>query len=439
MANDDLKLHLGCGLFYKPGYVNIDLYDDSVADMRADVSDLPFDAQKVQVIEAYHLIEHFDYIHCKYVLSEWFRILKSGGTLILETPDLEETHKKFAESKPETQRITLQWIFGIDSRGMQHKTGFTFELLRSLLTEIGFEMIARLDAQTHTYEPGMRVECRKNGTDLQKQFNASLRKKIRKSLITDDSFFLLPLETHLEPLFKIVSRDGKLSEARLREAIAQTVICNPAVPKAIVSELEAQGLFTESGLARTREFLDYCLKIEIHKRMFSLWAKSKKDGNVEEEFQRFTKRIEADILGILEKGADWTKVLSYISSLEPTNIRILDFSIAMTEAMKLYQKGVKLFATGEFDEAERSLRASTGINPDNPLAHWNLGRLAAARGCELESVESHYERTVSLLHDKRLKSLAAQELARLRRKEYGSIASSPVLENSAAERWFLCC
>ena len=433
MANDELKLHLGCGLFYKPGYVNIDLYDDSVADMRADVSDLPFDAEKVQVIEAYHLIEHFDYIHCKYVLSEWFRILKSGGTLILETPDLAETHRRFAESKPETQRITLQWIFGIDSRGMVHKTGFTFELLRSLLAEIGFDRVARLDAQTHTYEPGMRVECRKPGTDLQKQFNASLRKRIRKALITDDSFFLLPLEGHLEPLLKVVSRDGKLSEARLREAIAHTVICNSAVPRAIVTELEAQGLLTESGLARTSEFLDYCLKIEIHKRMFSLWAKSKKDGNVEEEFQRFTKRIEADVLGILEKGTDWTKVLSYVSSLEPMNIQILDFSIAMAEAMKLFQKGVKLFATVGSEEAERSLRASIGINPDNPLAHWNLGRLVATGGSDMESAERHYERAMSLLRDKRPRSQTAQELERLRRKEYGSIASSPILENSIAE------
>ena len=433
MANDELKLHLGCGLFYKPGYVNIDFYDDSVADMRADVSDLPFDAEKVQLIEAYHLIEHFDYIHCKYVLSEWFRILKSGGTLILETPDLTETHRKFAESKPETQRITLQWIFGIDSRGMVHRTGFTFELLRSLLAEIGFDGILRPDAQTHTYEPGMRVECRKSGIDLQKQFNAGLRKRIRKALITDDSFFLLPLEAHLEPLFKVVSRDGKLSEARLREAIAHTVICNPAVPRAIVSELEAQGLLTESGLTRTREFLDYCLRTEIHKRMFSLWAKSKKDGNVEEEFLRFTKRMEADVLRILENGTDWTKVLLYISSLEPTNIQILDFSIAMAEAMKLYQKGIKLFATGEFKEAERSLRASIGINPDNPLVHWNLGRLAGAGGGEMESVERHYERALSLLRDKRLRAQAAQELDQLRRKGYGSIASGPILEYSIAE------
>jgi predicted SAM-dependent methyltransferase len=433
MANDELKLHLGCGLFYKPGYVNIDLYDDSVADMRADVSDLPLDAEKAQLIEANHLIEHFDYIHCKYVLSEWFRILKPGGTLILETPDLAETHRKFTESKPETQRITLQWIFGIDSQGMQHKTGFTFELLRSLLAEIGFDRITRLDAQTHTYEPGMRVECRKPGTDLQKQFNSSLRKRIRKMLITDDSFFLLPLEAHLEPLFKVVSRDGKSSEARLNQAIAHTVICNPAVSGAIIPELEAQGLLRGSELARTREFLDHCMRTEIHKRVFSLWTKSRKDGNVEEEFQRFTKRIEADILGILENGTDWTRVLSYVSSLEPTNIQILDFSIAMAEAMKLFQKGVKLFATGESDEAERNLRASIGINPDNPLAHWNLGRLVAVRGGEMESVERHYERAVSLLGDKRRRSQAAQELERLRKREYGSIVANPILENSIAD------
>jgi predicted SAM-dependent methyltransferase len=131
--DDRIKLNLGCGFVYKPGYVNIDKFDGSVADKISDAGDLPFESNSVDLIEADQLIEHFDHIHCKYVLSEWFRVLKPGRILVLETPDLEKSIGKFIPSEPETKKTTLQWIYGIDSPGMQHKTGFTFDLLKNLL------------------------------------------------------------------------------------------------------------------------------------------------------------------------------------------------------------------------------------------------------------------------------------------------------------------
>jgi predicted SAM-dependent methyltransferase len=95
IMNKKLKLNLGCGIIYKAGYINIDKFDNSVADMVRDVDDLPFNSNSVDVIESNHLLEHFDYIHTIYALSEWFRVLKPDGVLILETPDLEKSFKKF--------------------------------------------------------------------------------------------------------------------------------------------------------------------------------------------------------------------------------------------------------------------------------------------------------------------------------------------------------
>lgn len=141
------------------------------------------------------MIEHFDWVHCKYVLSEWFRVLNPGGTLVLETPDLKRSFQKFMKGNIERKKNSLQWIYGIDSRGLQHKAGFTFPLLKHLLGQIGFEEISLKEAKTHTYEPGMRIECKKPSKWVEDQLFACFRKRLKRSLDINDSYILLPLET----------------------------------------------------------------------------------------------------------------------------------------------------------------------------------------------------------------------------------------------------
>ena len=177
-----IKLNLGCGNNYKPGYINIDKYNSTIADQVCDTSNLSFDSCVVDLIEAFQLIEHFDYIQCKYVLSEWFRVLKPNGILIIETPDLEATYEKLINEGIDSQNKTLQWVFGIDSRGMDHKTGFTFTILKNLLEEIGFENILREKQQTHVYEHGLRIICKKPEKYFGRQLFACFRKRLRNNL-----------------------------------------------------------------------------------------------------------------------------------------------------------------------------------------------------------------------------------------------------------------
>lgn len=76
-----MKLNLGCGLAYRPGCLNIDSSERSVADVVADVSELPHGDNTVDEIEAMQLIEYFDLVHCRYVLAEWYRVLVPSGRL----------------------------------------------------------------------------------------------------------------------------------------------------------------------------------------------------------------------------------------------------------------------------------------------------------------------------------------------------------------------
>ncbi len=194
----NVKLNLGCGWIYKAGWVNIDKYETAVADIICDIAVLPFTSCSVEAIEASHVIEHFDYIHCKYLLSEWFRVLRPGGTLIIETPDLEKSFKKFLKGNKECKEKTLQWIYGIDSPGMQHKTGFTYDFLKELLREIGFEKVQKEKPKSYTNEPGIRIVCKKPINCKEKQFFAEFRVRLKSRMGCDNSFLLIPLEKYVK-------------------------------------------------------------------------------------------------------------------------------------------------------------------------------------------------------------------------------------------------
>ena len=198
MQNKKIELNLGCGIVYKPQFINIDNFEKSVADICCKAENLPFKSNTIDTIEALHLIEHFDYIHCKYVLYEWFRVLKPDRNLIIETPDFDKSYVKFRSEDLEQQKSTLQWFYGIDSRGMQHKVSFTFKLLKELLNEIGFEDITKREQITHKYEHGIRLECKKP-KDYQKiQFFSEFRGELLKNIDDDTLYFIISALNQLD-------------------------------------------------------------------------------------------------------------------------------------------------------------------------------------------------------------------------------------------------
>jgi GT2 family glycosyltransferase/SAM-dependent methyltransferase len=149
---DKLKLHLACGHDYDDSYINVDLYapDDAVCDVRFDVQKLPYPDNSVDEIKAFHIIEHFNFFEIKDVLDEWYRVLKPGGRLYLETPDFLETCRSFVEGTSvmpiEDWRVTLYGHFFAHPwvPGQTHKFLFTENQLRTNLAWAGFKQVNRL-------------------------------------------------------------------------------------------------------------------------------------------------------------------------------------------------------------------------------------------------------------------------------------------------------
>lgn len=141
-----IKLNLGSGGDYIKGFINVDLYAEK-ADERYDISKLPYEDETVSEIRAFHVIEHFDYMQGHDVLKEWHRVLKIGGRLHLETPDLEASCLEFINRNQDGQWKMLGHFFSEPwiNPGLIHKILYPEWLLRKSLNYAGFRQINRLE------------------------------------------------------------------------------------------------------------------------------------------------------------------------------------------------------------------------------------------------------------------------------------------------------
>ncbi len=89
MEMEKIKLNIGAGITYIPGFINIDVL--SHADIYLDLNKdrLPFKDNSVEVVFSYHTLEHIkNYI---YALKEIHRVLKHRGKLFLGLPYVSST------------------------------------------------------------------------------------------------------------------------------------------------------------------------------------------------------------------------------------------------------------------------------------------------------------------------------------------------------------
>ena len=141
MSSTKLKLNLGCGHERLDGYVNVDKYTDS--DVRMDMTELDYPDGSIDEIRSSHSLEHLSKKDARKAVLGWFGKLKQGGKLWLSVPDLEWVVTEWLR-KDSLQRegFALDTIFGAQQHdGEFHKTGFTEESLKGLLSSVGLEHV----------------------------------------------------------------------------------------------------------------------------------------------------------------------------------------------------------------------------------------------------------------------------------------------------------
>lgn len=188
-----IRLNLGCGQRLISGFQNIDIEepenlekvleanpeeDKETFFTKADVRNLGniFEENYADEIHAYHLLEHFSFPEAKIALQHWLSVLKPGGVIVLELPDVTKCAMNLLQAHTSqdanlVMRMGLLGIYGeqdVNKPYMQHKFGYWPEFLCEVLVEAGFEGPLVMETKTKEFTRGVRdfrVEARKPNND----------------------------------------------------------------------------------------------------------------------------------------------------------------------------------------------------------------------------------------------------------------------------------
>lgn len=166
-----MKLNLGCGDKILPGYVNVDVVAARAGrepDVICDLRDLaPFASDSADEVMAIHVVEHFWRWEIEAVLREWLRVLKPGGQMVIEVPNLLAACEALlanpvAGARADQAGQRTMWVFYGDPAWqdplMIHRWGYTPQSLVDLLRSVGLTDVRQESAQYKLREPrDMRV------------------------------------------------------------------------------------------------------------------------------------------------------------------------------------------------------------------------------------------------------------------------------------------
>ena len=170
-----LKLNLGCGDKLLEGHINID-HASSRRGIKPDVEDdirclTDIAEGTIDEILAVHVIEHFYRWEVNSILRNWFGLLKTGGKIILECPNLlfacEQILKDPLNACLDDKRGQLSmWpLYGDPSWAdplMCHKWAYTPQTLITTLESAGFTNARQEKAMFKLREPrDMRIVAEK--------------------------------------------------------------------------------------------------------------------------------------------------------------------------------------------------------------------------------------------------------------------------------------
>lgn len=168
--NNNIKLNLGSGGISYPGYLSVDMYDKRTQ-VLMDITKLDFEENSVSEILASHVFEHLNPYHGLNILSDWLSILKPGGKLIMEMPNIEELCKRFVNASSTGEKygilnavygsVNTTGVGGPDNITSPHLFGWWPQALFDHLVNSGYTNIQFMDEKIPHPESNFRVEAQK--------------------------------------------------------------------------------------------------------------------------------------------------------------------------------------------------------------------------------------------------------------------------------------
>ena len=159
--------NLGCGKKKWDGWINVDLHSD-ISDIKCDLKKLEIGSDSADAVAAIHVLEHFYEYEVFDVLTEWKRVLKPNGKMILELPCMDKVfayiHNCVVTKTPLMPFMTLHALYGDPKHkdpAMCHRWGWFEVPLKQMLESVGMERIEFKEPNYHFPFRDMRIECYK--------------------------------------------------------------------------------------------------------------------------------------------------------------------------------------------------------------------------------------------------------------------------------------
>jgi predicted SAM-dependent methyltransferase/tetratricopeptide (TPR) repeat protein len=399
-----MKLNIGCGKQYKVGFINIDAYDATVADMIMSAHALAYPSNTVEEIEVKQLIEHLGYVCTRYALAEWFRVLKPGGTLCIETPDIERSFQEYLKGNHETKKELLPWIFGVDSPGMTHRLCFPEVLLEDFLKKTGFTALKKSFVMQQNKNPTLQIRCKKPKNCLAFQILACCRKRItnEKIVITEPNSVALEQEQLLDFVVTQLHRYQKKKEFKIIDDLAiETVIKSPKITQILLEECINQQFISKKSGKKILEAINFFIAINISGLLLCILRESPCIPGTQHQTIKTVvtlgKQSVRDVISGGKKGAAVKTSLMKLSRQYKINEQIFfsEKTIEYTAAQLAY-RGIKEFSNGNISDAITRFNEAILYDRNNLLYYWNMGRLLVLKH-DLPQAKKMYDAALFLI------------------------------------------
>ena len=141
-----IKLDLGSGIEpHGDGYQPIDKYVIGEGIINTDIGDLNMYADgTVDEIWCSHALEHIEKRKVMPTLREWFRVMRVGGRLVIEVPDLVWCCQNWLSHRDDPfDAFHNDQLFGNQDPpgGQFHQTGFSHTSLQMVVEDAGFHVL----------------------------------------------------------------------------------------------------------------------------------------------------------------------------------------------------------------------------------------------------------------------------------------------------------
>lgn len=152
-------LEIGCGENPNPNStIRMDIRNLPTVDIVGDgkyLSSIP--SESLDGIFARHVLEHFSIHEIDSVLTEWARVIKSGGFIEIHCPDMEKIFKNYLNRSIDyytgrtfdAQLLSYYLYGGQEHEFNYHKSGFTYESICKLLADKGFVEFRHMPGEDH--------------------------------------------------------------------------------------------------------------------------------------------------------------------------------------------------------------------------------------------------------------------------------------------------